>query len=111
VTEGFPYTVVESMLAGRPIVASDVGGVSEAIGGVRLGDGDTSLLVEPGDPRSLADALSTVLLASESERLTVGLALRARALERFGVAGFRAGYAQVYEQLVEVQQAQFAGAC
>lgn len=110
VTEGFPYTVVESMLAARPIVATDVGGVSEALGGVPLGDGDTSLLVEPGDPRSMADALSAVLLAPETERLTLGLALRARALERFGVAGFLAAYSEVYQQVAAALPSQFAGA-
>ena len=44
------------MLAARPTVATDVGGVSEALGGIRLGEGGTGLLVEPGDPRALANA-------------------------------------------------------
>jgi glycosyltransferase involved in cell wall biosynthesis len=110
VTEGFPYTVVESMLAARPIVATDVGGVSEAIGGVKLGNGETSLLVEPGDPACLAKGLVAVLQASETDRLALGFTLRTRALERFSVAGFLDGYSQVYEHLVEARQTQLAGA-
>ncbi len=111
VTEGFPYTVVEAMLAARPTVATDVGGVSEALGGIQLGEDGTSLLVEPGDPRALANALSAVLLAPETERLTVGIALRSRALERFGVAGFLSAYSQVYQELAEnLLLGQLAGA-
>jgi glycosyltransferase involved in cell wall biosynthesis len=110
VTEGFPYTVVEAMLAARPTVATDVGGVSEALGGIRLGDSGTGLLVEPGDPRALANALSDVLLAPEAERLNVGEALRERALERFGVIRFLAAYSEVYRELAENLPSQLVGA-
>jgi glycosyltransferase involved in cell wall biosynthesis len=98
------------MLAARPTVATDVGGVSEALGGIRLGESGTGLLVEPGDPRALANALSAVLLAPEAERLGVGIALRARALERFGVVGFLSAYSEVYRQLAKNLLPQFAGA-
>ncbi len=110
VTEGFPYTVVEAMLAARATVATDVGGVREALGGIRLGEDGPGLLVEPGDPRGLADALSAVLLAPEPDRLIVGLALRERALERFGVVGFLAAYSEVYQQLVGNLSSQFVAA-
>ena len=138
VTEGFPYTVVESMLAARPVVATSVGGVSEALGDIGVGArhrreddagspdvgpiGDhhglpigspgaaTRLLVDPGDPQSLARALVGVLLAPETERMATGLALRSRALERFNVSGFLHGYSQVYEDLAGPQPAQLAGA-
>ena len=110
VTEGFPYTVVEAMLAARPTVATDVGGVSEALGGIGMGLSGTGLLVEPGDPWALAASLSAVLLAPEAERLSVGIALRARALERFGIAGFLSAYSEVYERLAEPLPSEFAGA-
>jgi glycosyltransferase involved in cell wall biosynthesis len=110
VTEGFPYTVVEAMLAARPTVATDVGGVSEALGGIHLGEGGTGLLVEPGDPRALANALSAMLLAPAAERLGVGIALRARALERFGVIGFLSAYSEVYREVAQNLPSQFAGA-
>lgn len=54
--ENLPYACVEAMACGRPIVASRVGGLSEAIA-----DGETGLLVEPADPPALAAAISRLL--------------------------------------------------
>jgi glycosyltransferase involved in cell wall biosynthesis len=54
--EAFGRTTVEAMAAGRPIVASRVGGLALAIE-----DGVEGLLVAPGDPASLATALTRVL--------------------------------------------------
>jgi glycosyltransferase involved in cell wall biosynthesis len=119
ITEGFPYTVVEAMLAARPVVATDVGGVAEALGGIgfscapgsqRAGqmagppgteDGIelTDLLVEPGEPQALARALVNALTAPEERRLATGLALRHRALEQFNVGRFLAGYRHAYAEL------------
>ena len=55
ITEGFPYTLIEAMASGRPCVATDVGGVSEALG--RAG-----LIVPPRNPAALADACLQLLL-------------------------------------------------
>jgi len=55
-TEGFPNTIVEAMAAGRPVVATDVGGVREAVV-----SGRTGLLVPSGSVPSLAEALGTLL--------------------------------------------------
>lgn len=54
--EGSPNAVLEAMAAGLPIVATSVGGVPEI-----LRDGQTGLLVEPGDPVALAHALTDLL--------------------------------------------------
>jgi glycosyltransferase involved in cell wall biosynthesis len=54
--EGFPNTLVEAMAAARPVVASNVGGVPDAVR-----DEETGLLVPPGDPAALAAALERVL--------------------------------------------------
>jgi glycosyltransferase involved in cell wall biosynthesis len=54
--EAFPYVILEAMALGRPIVASDVGGIGEAIA-----DGDSGLLAPARDERTLADALSGLL--------------------------------------------------
>ncbi|WP_226379650.1 glycosyltransferase family 4 protein [Pseudonocardia sp. KRD291] len=53
--EGLPMVVLESLAAGRPMVATDVDGVREV-----LGDG-AGLLVAPGDPDAVAAALARVL--------------------------------------------------
>ena len=54
--EGMPTSLLEAMLAGVPIVASDVGGVSDLV--THNQDG---LLVPPGDPVALAEALARLL--------------------------------------------------
>ncbi|MCX6608563.1 MAG: GT4 family glycosyltransferase PelF [Acidobacteria bacterium] len=54
VSEGLPYTILEAMFSGCPVVATDVGNVSDALSG-------TGLLVRPNNPPELARALLTVL--------------------------------------------------
>lgn len=54
-TEGLPQVLWEAMAAGTPVVATDVGGVSRALGGGALG-----VLVPPGDAHAAADALARV---------------------------------------------------
>ena len=54
--DGLPNVVLEAMASGRPVVASDIGAVSSAVI-----DGRTGILVPPGDPAALADALDLVL--------------------------------------------------
>lgn len=76
--EGFGMVALEAMERGRAVVASSVGGLPEIVE-----DGVTGLLVPPADPRSLANALRTLL--SDPERVaTMGAAGRRRALELFG---------------------------
>ena len=56
VSEGFPNSLVEAMAAERPIVATDVGGVRDAVR-----DGETGLLVPPRSPTQLAKAIECLL--------------------------------------------------
>lgn len=69
--EGLPLTAMEALVRELPVVASRVDGLPEAVR-----DGETGLLVEPGDPRALADAVAT--LATEPERARA-MAARGRA--------------------------------
>jgi glycosyltransferase involved in cell wall biosynthesis len=54
--EGLGRSLVEAMAAGKPVVASRVGGIPEAVE-----DGTTGILVPPGDAQALAEALSFML--------------------------------------------------
>ena len=73
--EGSPAVVKEAMAAGVPIIATDIGGVSEI-----LQDGEQGLLIPPADERALAAALSE-MLQDAPRRRALGDAGRARAEE------------------------------
>lgn len=91
--EAFPYVILEAMSVGCPIVASDVGGVSEAIA-----SGETGLLVAPGDAGALSQALISVLNEPRlAQRL--GAAARARAHTEFTLEAMLRGTLQVYGEL------------
>lgn len=61
--EGFPLAILEAMRAGLPVIASDVGGVREAVV-----DGETGYLVPPGDTSVLRDRLTRLLQDPELRR-------------------------------------------
>lgn len=68
-SEAFPNAVLEAMAAGVPVVASAVGGVLEVVD-----HGRTGLLVPPGNPSALADALCQVLTDRASAAAMAGRA-------------------------------------
>jgi len=108
ISEAFPYSVVEAMLAGRPVVATAVGGVTEALGPSRCGG--VSTLVEPGDPGSLAAALVAVLVATPRQRQDLGGWLRNRALRLFTADRMFAEYDDVYRGVGRVAASHEVGA-
>jgi glycosyltransferase involved in cell wall biosynthesis len=61
--EGLPMTVLEAMAASRPVVATRVGAVPSVVR-----EGETGLLVAPGDASALRDALARLLAAPELGR-------------------------------------------
>jgi polysaccharide biosynthesis protein PelF len=89
ISEGFPYSLIEAMTCGRPCVATDVGGVSEA-----LGD-DAGLVVPPRDPPALAAACLT-LLRDADLRKSLGATARERALEHFTVDRAVSAFDEIY---------------
>jgi glycosyltransferase involved in cell wall biosynthesis len=91
--EGFPLAVLEAMRAGLPVVASDVGGVREAVT-----HGTTGCLIPRGDERALREALGR-LLADPGLRRALGDAGRRAYEERFSAEHMLAGTAAVYEEL------------
>jgi glycosyltransferase involved in cell wall biosynthesis len=75
--EGLPLVLLEAMRAGLPVVATDVGGVAEAVV-----DGITGLLVPRGDARRLAGAMAG-LVRSPGRRARMGAAARQRYEDAF----------------------------
>ena len=92
IAEGFPYTLIEAMACGRACVATDVGGVSEAIGDV------AGRVVPPRNPVALADACIRLLRDNEMRR-TMGAAARARAVEHFTVDRAISAFDEMYALL------------
>lgn len=88
ISEGFPYTLIEAMTCGRPCVATDVGGVAEAVG-------DTGLVVPPRNERALARAC-LFLLHDPALRRRLGAAARARALGQFTLDQALTAYDEMY---------------
>jgi glycosyltransferase involved in cell wall biosynthesis len=88
ISEGFPYTLIEAMTCGRPCVATDVGGVTEAVG-------DTGLVVPPRSAAQLAEACLT-LLRDRALRQRLGAAARQRALEYFTVDRAISAFDEIY---------------
>ncbi len=72
-----PYSVLEAMFAGLPVVSTPVGGIPEMVL-----DGETGILVPPGDDVAIADAIERILTDDEL-RLRMGQAARVRAHARF----------------------------
>jgi glycosyltransferase involved in cell wall biosynthesis len=79
-SEGVPTMVLEAMAAGVPVIATNVGGVTEAIR-----NGVNGIVVEPTNVDGIAAALSR-LAADASLRADLGRCARQTVLERFSVA-------------------------
>jgi len=92
--EGLPRVVLEAMLAGKPVVGSDVTGTRELIV-----NEETGLLYAYGDVPALTAALRR-LLADPLLRRAMGEAGRRRVVERFSIEAYVAGVTEVLEECV-----------
>jgi glycosyltransferase involved in cell wall biosynthesis len=92
--ENTPNSILESLAAGTPVAASDLGSMAEMIGGT-----DAGFLFRPGDPQDLADRLEEVLL--EPARLA-GMSRAARVLAetRYSPATHFAGLTSVFDAAI-----------
>jgi phosphatidyl-myo-inositol dimannoside synthase len=69
--EGFGIVLVEAAAAGKPVVATRVGGIPDAVE-----DGKTGLLTEPGDYERLSDAIISLLIDGQTKRVMGEAAMR-----------------------------------
>ncbi len=95
--EGLPLALLEAAALGKPIVATDIEGIREVVR-----DGETALLVPPGDPRALAAAVVRLL---EDRDLAAKLGGRARAdiPGRFTLAGMIDAIERLYLDLASLK--------
>lgn len=101
--EGTPVSLIEASAAARPVVATDVGGVSSVVE-----NGVTGLLVEPGSSRALAKALEDTLDPDLGARL--GAAGRQRVRVRFSKDRLVNDIRALYEELLAAPGAGHADA-
>jgi glycosyltransferase involved in cell wall biosynthesis len=92
--EAFPYVILEAMSAGRPVVATEVGGIGEA-----LVDGESGMLVPKGDPDALAQAL-VGLLDDPRRRAQMGALARRRVDSHFTLNVMIDRLVGVYDELM-----------
>ena len=90
--EGMSNALLEAMAAGRPVVATAVGGNTEVVS-----DGRTGVLVPPGDPGAIARAVGD-LLRDPDRAMRLGAAARDDVMRRFGARARVAELERLYEE-------------
>lgn len=93
--EAFGLSALEAQAAGRPVVATSVGGLPEIVI-----DGETGCLVAAENPQALADGIARILSDPERAR-SMGLAARARVRERFSIGAQAKSYEDLYRGVLE----------
>ena len=96
ITEGFPFAVIEAMSCGKAVVATDVGGVREALDGC-------GILVRSRRPSEIAAAIVT-LIKNDKLRNELGLAAMKRAREEFTLDRSIMNYKTLYEEALDLRQ-------
>ena len=90
--EGLPLALVLAMGAGRPVVATRLAGIPEVVT-----DGQTGLLVPPGDSGAIGAALAR-LTGDADERRRLGAAAREAVHDRFGADVYATSVMELYEE-------------
>ncbi|RYD71485.1 MAG: colanic acid biosynthesis glycosyltransferase WcaL, partial [Verrucomicrobiaceae bacterium] len=98
----FPTVILEAMASAKPVVSTKLAGVPE-----QIDSGRTGLLVDPGDERSLADALSRLLQSPELRR-EYGEAARRRLETEFAIENTVQPLKERFEQIVKAKPAPIA---
>lgn len=90
-SEGLPFSLLEGMAAGRPIVATSVGGIPEALG-------DAGLIVGSGDLGALADSISTLLTDRQQAR-RLGRLAHTAVRELYPLRYMLDGYGELFDSM------------
>lgn len=97
ISEAFPYAVIEAMASSRPVVASNVGGIGEALEGC-------GIVVAPRDVEGFANAILK-LLGDPELRKQLGQEARDRVLNTFTLRHFVTAYGDSYRTLTSAGDA------
>jgi glycosyltransferase involved in cell wall biosynthesis len=89
-SEGMPISIIESMAAGLPVIATMVGGIPEMVENEKTG-----LLVPPGNPDKLADAIKKLII-SEETRMQMGRMAREIAQSKYDIELIIPGLLEFY---------------
>lgn len=92
--EGLPVVLLEALSYGRPVVATDVGGVSKVVI-----DEETGLLVAAGEPAELAKAIERAL--TDSQAASWGEKGRSLVRSRHGIEQMVRSYEDVYREVID----------
>jgi glycosyltransferase involved in cell wall biosynthesis len=92
--EGVPQSLLEAMAACRPVVATRVGGIQELVA-----DGVSGMLVAPGSPMRLREALER-LRGDQQLAAQLGLAARAKVEQDYDAAKTSRQMAELYRELL-----------
>lgn len=93
-SEGMPLSILEAWAAGKPVVASRVGGVPQLVE-----DGRTGILFPPGDEARLAEALARLLADPDAAR-RLGRAGSEEVRARYDLAAMAAAYDRHYRNAI-----------
>lgn len=96
VVEGLPMVLIEAAASGLPAVATDVGGVREAVI-----DGQTGIVVPAGEPATLSSAMTRLMAMSADERKRMGDAACEHATACFSLDAVVSKWEQLYLDRLE----------
>jgi glycosyltransferase involved in cell wall biosynthesis len=97
--EGMPVALLEAASVELPIVATRVGGVPEVVE-----DGSTGLLIPPGDPLALAEAMARIESLSSEARELMGRRGRLLIEERYGTDRILQMWDRIYSECANVSR-------
>lgn len=90
----YPIPILEAMGIGKPVIASDVGGISELISNL-----DNGVLIEPNNVKMLSDSIS-FLLNSKAMRNQIGLNAAEFITRNFSISKINHKMESIYEEII-----------